>query len=81
MSVEDVIEILAIDLIGNVPDDENIVVSTNNGDPIVNNQSCPSGKAYMNICRRITGEEVPFLEFSSDKGFLGKLKSIMGFNN
>lgn len=81
MSVDDVIEILAIDLIGTIPDDENIVISTNNGDPIVNNTISSSGRAYMNICKRILGYEVPFMEFHSDKGIFGKLKSIMGFNN
>lgn len=81
MSVDDVIEILAIDLIGTVPDDENIVISTNNGDPIVNNPSCPSGRAYMNICRRILGQEVPFMDFQSDRGFFNKLRNLIGFNN
>lgn len=81
MSVDDVIEILAIDLIGTVPDDENIVISTNTGDPIINNQASTSGKAYLNICKRILGEEVPFIDFQSDRGFFNKLKSIMGMNN
>lgn len=80
MSVDDVVDILAIDLLGVVPDDEAIVISTNNGDPIVNNTAVPSGKAYMNICRRIIGEEVPFIDFQAEKGFLHKIKSMMGFN-
>lgn len=80
MSVDDVVEILAIDLIGTVPDDENIVISTNNGDPIVTNQTSPSGKAYMNICKRIQGEEVPFIDFNADKGFFRKLKSLISKN-
>lgn len=80
MSVDDVVEILAIDLIGVVPDDENIVISTNNGDPIVINQSVSSGKAYMRICKRIMGEEVPFMDYNSDRGFINKLKHIIGLN-
>jgi septum site-determining protein MinD len=60
MSVSEVTDILAIELIGAVPDDEHIVISTNQGEPVVG-QSNPSGRAYMNICRRICGEEVPFL--------------------
>ncbi|MBC7960178.1 MAG: septum site-determining protein MinD, partial [Vallitaleaceae bacterium] len=70
MSVDDVIEILAIDLIGTIPDDENIVISTNNGDPIINNQSIVSGKAYLNICKRIMGDDVPFIDFNADRGFV-----------
>lgn len=81
MTVDDVIEILAIDLIGTIPDDENIVISTNNGDPIINNQTITSGKAYMNICKRILGEEVPFIDFQAERGFFYKLKSIIGITN
>lgn len=71
MSIEDVVDILSIDLIGVVPDDENIVISTNNGDPLVGNDSL-AGQAYMNICKRITGEEVPFLDLNP-KGFFGRI--------
>lgn len=81
MSIEDVVDILAIDLIGAIPDDEGIVISTNNGDPIVNNDSTVAGKAYMNICKRLTGEEVDYIDLNASEGFLNKLKSIMGMNN
>ena len=74
MSAEDVVEILAVDLIGVVPDDENIVVATNNGEPLAGDESL-AGKAYMNICRRIIGEEVPFLDLESKKGFFSRLFS------
>ena len=60
MSIEDVHEILAIDLIGAVPDDEQIVISTNQGEPLVGSDSL-AGQAYLNICKRIMGEEVPLL--------------------
>lgn len=72
MSSEDVVEILAINLIGVVPDDENIVISTNQGEPLVGSDSS-AGRAYMNICRRITGEEVPYLDLNSKQGFFSKL--------
>jgi septum site-determining protein MinD len=78
MSIDDVIEILAIDLIGVMPDDENIVISTNTGDPIAANTSSLPGKVYANICRRIIGEEVPYLDLDIPTGFLGKLKNFMG---
>ena len=67
MSADQVVDILAVDLIGVVPDDENIVKSTNLGDPLVGSDlkpKSPAGKAYLNICRRIMGEEIPFLDFS-----------------
>ena len=75
MSSEDVVEILAVDLIGVVPDDENIVISTNQGEPLVG-KDCQAGQAYMNICHRILGEEVPYLDLEATKGLFQKLKSI-----
>lgn len=75
MSIDDVVDILAIDLIGAVPDDENIVVATNNGEPLVGNDTM-AGKAYMNICKRILGEEVPLLDLSSKSSIWQKLSTI-----
>jgi len=72
MSSEDVCEILAIDLIGIVPDDENIVISTNQGEPLVGSDSL-AGRAFMNIARRITGEDIPFLDLNERGSFFGKL--------
>lgn len=72
MSAEDVVEILAVDLIGVVPDDENIVISTNQGEPLVGNETL-AGKAYMNICHRIIGEEVPYLDLSGKKSFFKRI--------
>lgn len=65
MSVDDVLDILAIDLIGVVPDDESIVVATNEGEPLVGSDS-EAGRAYENICRRLMGEQVEFMEFNTD---------------
>ncbi len=72
MSSDDVVEILAIPLIGVVPDDENIVISTNQGTPLVGNNTL-AGKAYMNICRRVGGEEVAFLELDGKGGLFSRL--------
>ena len=66
MSVEDVIDILAVQVIGAVPDDESIVISTNQGEPLVGMGSL-AGQAYMNICRRVIGENVPFMELEHPK--------------
>ncbi len=71
MSVDDVIDILAVDLIGIVPDDESIVVATNEGEPLVGKDT-PAGKAFENICRRVIGEEVSYIDFEAE-GFLKKL--------
>jgi len=66
MSVRDVQEILAIPLIGVIPDDERVIVSTNRGEPLVLEQRLTlAGLAYQNIARRLEGEEIPFLDFTA----------------
>lgn len=72
MSVEDVEEILAVPLIGVVPDDEQIVVCTNKGETVIG-ADCTSGQAFANISRRIMGEDVAFMELSGKKGFWSRL--------
>ncbi len=77
MDITDIIDILAIPLLGVVPDDEGIIVSTNRGEPVVLNGRCRSGEAFNNIVRRLEGEEVPFLDMRGD-GLLEKLKRLVG---
>ena len=72
LSVEDVLNILALPLIGIVPEDEKIISSTNTGEPVIYGDSL-SAKAYQNIAKRILGEEVPYLELKAKKGFFGRL--------
>jgi septum site-determining protein MinD len=62
LNTADVIEILAIDLTGIVPEDKAIIVSINRGVPIVLDHKAPAGVAFRNIARRLLGEEVPFLD-------------------
>jgi septum site-determining protein MinD len=78
MSIDDIIDILAIDLIGVVPDDEKIIVSTNKGEPAVTDSKSLAGQAYRNITGRLLGEDVPMLNFEADEGFLLKLKKLFG---
>jgi len=75
MSVEDVTEILAIDLLGVIPDDESVVIATNQGEPVVGEES-PAGKGYENICRRLTGVENPVTDFSRHSGIRKKLSGL-----
>lgn len=72
LSSEDVVDVLAVNLIGIVPDDENIVIATNKGEPIVGTET-QAGRAYSNICKRVIGEEVPFLNLEVKKGIFSKL--------
>jgi septum site-determining protein MinD len=75
LGVEDVQEVLgnSVKLIGVVPDDEAIITSTNHGEPAVMTESSMAGQAYMNIARRLRGEEVPFLDLEEKSGFFEKL--------
>jgi septum site-determining protein MinD len=75
MSVEDVQEILAIKLLGIIPEDEAIITSTNRGEPASLNESSKAGQAYRNIARRIRGEEVPFVSLE-EEGFFQRLKKL-----
>ena len=80
MTVDDVTDILAVNLIGAVPDDEQIVISTNRGEPLVGT-NCLAGKAYSNICHRIMGEEVPWLDLYHKDGIMSKFASIFKKKN
>ncbi|HUA09116.1 MAG TPA: septum site-determining protein MinD [Candidatus Acidoferrales bacterium] len=72
LSVEDVCEILAIELLGIVPDDSEIIDTTNRGEPIVLDAAARLGVIYDKIARRLEGEMVPFTSFDA-QGFFGKL--------
>lgn len=79
MSVDDVCDILAIPLLGAVPDDEHIVISTNQGEPLVGSD-CLAGQAYSNICRRILGETVEILNLEEKQTVFDKLKNLFKKN-
>lgn len=72
MNPDDIIDILSINLIGVVPEDKEIVVSTNRGLPTTYNHQSPAGRAYRRISKRIEGEDVQIPEFRAE-GWFGKL--------
>ena len=75
MSVDDVTEILAVNLLGTILDDEQIVIAANQGEPL-SGQKSQAEEEYRNICRRLLGEEVPFVELQQKKGMLKRLSEI-----
>ena len=81
MSIDDIIDILAIQIIGVVPDDENIIISTNRGEPAVAEGKSLAGQAYRNITKRILGEEIPFIDLSTQDNFFSKVKKMLGFKS
>ncbi len=79
MSVEDVLDILAIRLIGVVPEDEAILISSNRGVPVVLDKHSVTGRAFQNIARRLLGEDVPLTVFrQASPGLLGWLGKLWG---
>lgn len=78
LSSDDVVDLLAIRLLGIVPEDKAVLISTNRGTPIALDNKSLAGQAYRNIARRILGEEVPFLDLDKGSGFFNRLSSVFG---
>jgi septum site-determining protein MinD len=77
MAAEDILGILAIELIGLVPEDESVLVSSNRGVPIVLENKNKAGVAFRNIARRLVGEDVPFMEIDAESGLLDRLSRFI----
>lgn len=77
LTADDVLELLAIELVGIVPEDESVVVSTNRGLPVVMNNKTKAGQAFRNIALRLKGQEVPFLDLDVRKDFFQKLSNML----
>jgi septum site-determining protein MinD len=76
LGTDDVLEILAIRLIGIVPEDEAILVATNQGAPAALNGVSRAGQAYRNIARRLQGEEVAFMDLDQPKGLISRMAKM-----
>lgn len=76
MEAEDVLELLAVKLLGVVPDDENVLVSTNRGQPVVLNPKSRAGLSFRNIAARLTGDEVPFIDLAAKDDFITRLSKV-----
>ena len=74
MEVDDIVDLLSVDLIGVVPDDEYIITQTNKGEPVIKNKKAPSGKAYIEIARRILGENIDVTIPGRKQGIWEKIK-------
>jgi len=76
MTLEDVTEVLAIDVLGVVPDDETIIISSNKGEPAVANMNCRAGQAFRDITKRVLGEHVPLMDLDVEDSFGTRLKKL-----
>lgn len=80
LTTGDIIENLQIKLLGEIPDDEEVIISTNKGEVIVFNEQSKAGQAYRNIVQRLEGKKVPFMDLKADDSFVGRLKKIIGLS-
>ncbi|MFZ5824256.1 MAG: septum site-determining protein MinD [Bacillota bacterium] len=80
LEIDDMLEMLAVDLLGIVPEDDHIIVSTNRGEPAVYSKDSKAGKAFQNIARRLMGEAVPIMDLNVDDTMWAKLKRIVGLS-
>ena len=76
LAIEDTLEILGVDLLGVVPEDELIFRASNLGEPAVTDKASRAGEAYMNVARRLLGEDVPLMKLDSQTGFVYRLKNL-----
>ncbi len=78
LGIDDICSVLAIDLLGIVPDDEYVIKSANSGEPTVMNPDSRASIAYRNIARRILGDTVPLMPLETKKGVFTKMKKFFG---
>ncbi len=78
LSAEDVLDLLAVRLLGVVPEDENVIVATNRGVPVALDGKSRAGQAFRNIARRLKGEDVPFLDLDDQGTLWQKLSRLTG---
>ena len=77
LTADDVLELLAIELIGIVPEDENVIMSTNRGQPVALDHKTRAGQAFINIARRLNGEKVPFMSLEEKNGFFQNISKLL----
>ncbi|MBK6646883.1 MAG: septum site-determining protein MinD [Anaerolineales bacterium] len=78
LSAEDVLDLLGIRLIGIVPEDENVIIGSNRGTPIVTDAKSRAGMAFRNIARRLQGDDVPFMDLAPQSGLWNAIQRLAG---
>lgn len=80
LSAEDVLDLLAIELIGIVPEDQNVIIGSNRGAPVSSDPKSKAGQAFRNIAKRLRGETVPFMDLDSGSGLWQRIQKLTGRN-
>lgn len=78
LDVDEICQVLAIDLVGIVPDDEKVIVAANSGEPTVMNPTSRAAIAYRNIARRILGDMVPLMQLDEKPGAFKRFRKFLG---
>jgi septum site-determining protein MinD len=78
LATEDVLEVLVIELLGIVPEDENIIVHANKGIPIALDGQSAAAQAFRNIAKRILGQDVPLMPLSEEPRILDRMRRLVG---
>ena len=80
MDQRDVVDLLAVEVLGLVPADERTITAANRGVPVVHDKKAPSGAAFLRIAARVDGDEVPLVDVEAKSNFLSKFKGLVGLN-
>ena len=78
LSAEDVLDLLAIELIGIVPEDETVIIASNRGAPVASDPKSRAGQAFRNIAKRLKGEKIPFLDLDSRGSLWERIQRLAG---
>jgi septum site-determining protein MinD len=78
LDIDEICSVLAIDLLGIVPDDEKVIKAANSGEPTVMDPSSRAAIAYRNIARRILGDKVPLMQLEDRSGMMKKFRKFLG---
>ena len=80
MDKDDIVDLLAVEVLGMVPADDRLITATNQGVPVIHDKRAVSGAAFSRITARIDGDDVPLMDLDPKTGIMGKVKEIMGMN-
>ncbi|MBH5317153.1 septum site-determining protein MinD [Paenibacillus sp. GSMTC-2017] len=78
LDIDEICQVLAIDLVGIVPDDEKVISAANSGEPTVMNPASRAALAYRNIARRILGDMVPLMLLDEKAGAFKRFRKLFG---
>jgi septum site-determining protein MinD len=73
MSVDDVKEILGLEVVGVIPESQDVLTASNAGVPIILNVDSAVSAAYEDAVARLLGETVPLRFITERKGFFARI--------